>query len=107
MCAILLPSKGMLRNTISRERSRLAAIALFAGFCALLCLQAGCSRQLAQKQRGRKGTSGPAPVSVAAATETNVPFQLHAIGHVVPFKMVAVQSRVDGTLDKVHFKDGG
>ncbi len=39
-------------------------------------------------------------------TQTNVPLQLHAIGHVVPLSIVNVQSRVDGTLDEVHFKDG-
>jgi multidrug efflux system membrane fusion protein len=40
------------------------------------------------------------------AVETNVPVQLHSIGHVAAFSTVAVQSRVDGVLEGVHFQQG-
>src|SRR5436190_2506935 len=79
--------------------------------CALLlglCLLFGCSQKSATgPQKGKaKGGPGGAPVTVTLASQTNVPLQLSAIGHVVAFSIVAVRSRIEGTLQSVHFKEG-
>ena len=69
---------------------------------AVLLTSVGCSRHLIRPAGERR----VAPVTVAVAVETNVPVQLHAIGHVTALSTVSVQSRVDGVLEKVHFRQG-
>jgi membrane fusion protein, multidrug efflux system len=66
---------------------------------------AGCSRATPQTAGGGEKAEA-APVTVAVAVRTNVPVQLHAIGHVAAFSTVAVQSRVDGVLERVYFQQG-
>lgn len=61
-------------------------------------------------------TTGPAPlerpagprlpVIVAEAQRQDVAIELSAIGAVEPFETVALRARVDGTIDRVLFKDG-
>lgn len=63
---------------------------------------AGCSRQPIPPV----GEGQAAPVTIAGAVRTNVPIQLQAIGHVTAFSTVAVQSRVDGVLERVYFQQG-
>ena len=46
------------------------------------------------------------PVRVAEAILQNVPYYLNGLGTVIPSGDVLVQSRVDGQLVKLHFKDG-
>jgi multidrug efflux system membrane fusion protein len=46
------------------------------------------------------------PVSVAPAAKGDVPFELSAVGSVVPIQSVAVRARVDSQLIEVKFKDG-
>lgn len=46
------------------------------------------------------------PVRVAEAIVQNVPYYLNGLGTVQPSGDVLVQSRVDGQLIKLHFKDG-
>jgi membrane fusion protein, multidrug efflux system len=48
----------------------------------------------------------PAPVEVATVTIRTVPVQLAGIGSVEAYSSVAVKSRVDGTIVKVHFAEG-
>jgi membrane fusion protein, multidrug efflux system len=56
---------------------------------------------------GGKGSSlGPVSVAVAPALKKNVPYYLTGLGTVTPFNTVTVKSRVDGQLQKVHFKEG-
>lgn len=49
---------------------------------------------------------GTPPVRVAEAIVQNVPYFLNGLGSVQPSGDVLVQSRVDGQLIKLHFKDG-
>ena len=64
--------------------------------------------------RGLFGGSGPAmsggprPVSVslAAAVTADVPVRLEALGTVTPIASVAIKTRVDTEIVKVHFADG-
>lgn len=46
------------------------------------------------------------PVRVAEAIVQNVPHYLNGLGTVIPSSDVLVQSRVDGQLLKLHFRDG-
>ena len=48
----------------------------------------------------------PAPVEVVTVTTRNVPVQLSGIGSVEAYSSVAVKSRVDGTIVKVHLAEG-
>ena len=59
----------------------------------------------AQKKRPDM-TPGLAPVRIAEAIAQNVPQFLTGLGTVIPSGDVLVQSRVDGQLMKLHFKDG-
>jgi multidrug efflux system membrane fusion protein len=55
---------------------------------------------------GRGASAGPVSVATAAALKQNVPYYLSGLGSVAPFNTVTVKSRVDGQLQKVHFKEG-
>lgn len=50
--------------------------------------------------------SAAVPVTVAQATQADVPIVLKAIGTVQAFQSVVIRARVDGTLDKVVFVEG-
>jgi len=52
--------------------------------------------------QGRQGV----PVEVAKAVKKNVPVRLEALGTVTPIASVAVKTRVDTLIVKVHFEDG-
>jgi multidrug efflux system membrane fusion protein len=55
---------------------------------------------------GRGGSGGPVSVAIAPALKQNIPYYLSGLGSVTPFNTVTVKSRVDGQLQKVHFKEG-
>lgn len=48
----------------------------------------------------------PIAVGVASVNRQDVPLQLSALGTVTAAKTVTVHSRVDGQLEKLHFKEG-
>ena len=70
---------------------------------AALVLSTGC-----KQQKVVQSTSGPppVPVSVSAATEESVPFELRVVGSVEASATVQVKSQVAGQLDRVHFTEG-
>lgn len=51
-------------------------------------------------------TLPPAPVTVARVTTADVPVRLRVVGTVQPVETVAIKSRVDGQIVKVHFTEG-
>jgi multidrug efflux system membrane fusion protein len=56
---------------------------------------------------GRRGGDGrAAPVGVVRATRGDVPVYLDGLGSVTPLATVAVKSRVDGQLMRLHFEEG-
>lgn len=59
-----------------------------------------------EAQRPEMMGMGVPPVRVAEAVSQNVPYFLNGLGTVLPSGDVLVQSRVDGQLIKLHFKDG-
>jgi len=71
------------------------------GFASLaLLLLDGCSKAPAPPARP------PAAVTVAAATQKDVPVQVRVIGNVQPITAVTVRSLVGGELLSVHFQEG-
>lgn len=46
------------------------------------------------------------PVETAKAVRKQVPVRLDALGTVTPIASVAIKTRIDTTIDSVHFKDG-
>lgn len=48
----------------------------------------------------------PAPVTVARVTTADMPVRLRVVGTVQPVETVAIKSRVDGQIVKVHFAEG-
>jgi len=55
---------------------------------------------------GRRGSGGPPPVVVAKARIGNLPIYLVGLGSVTPFQLVNVQTRVDGQIMSLSFKEG-
>jgi len=55
---------------------------------------------------GRSGQGGPVPVQVATATRQTIPISQFAIGYILPLRTVSVRSQVDGTIEKLHFREG-
>jgi multidrug efflux system membrane fusion protein len=47
-----------------------------------------------------------APVTVAEVTQKDIPVELRAIGRVEPYASVTIKSRVNGELQRVHFREG-
>jgi len=77
---------------------------LFIGFLWLMFLvvfSSACSNE-----KSGKPASAPLPVTVATATQKNVPVQLRAIGNVQAYSTVTVKSKVGGELVSVHFTEG-
>lgn len=48
----------------------------------------------------------PVPISVAAVAQGAIPITVEAVGTVVAYESVAVRSRIDSQVVRVHFKDG-
>lgn len=77
-----------------------AAIGLAAVFLA------ACSEPGDQARADAARTPPPVPVIARPVALKTVPLRLGAIGTVQPFVSVAVKARIDGQLDKVHFREG-
>ena len=55
---------------------------------------------------GRPGFAGPIPVVAAAAAPGDMDVMMSALGTATPLRTVAVRSRVDGELVRIHFQEG-
>lgn len=78
---------------------------LLAAALALAAAVPGCGGNDSQA-KPKAGPGVPVPVLVAAAETRTVPLRLGAVGNVETQSSVAIRSRVDGQIVKVHFKDG-
>ncbi|HTX37631.1 MAG TPA: efflux RND transporter periplasmic adaptor subunit [Bryobacteraceae bacterium] len=69
------------------------------------CTNSGASASGGKGGRGR-GASGDVPVTVAKATQKNVPVEIQVIGNVEAYNTISVKAQVTGQLTQVHFKEG-
>jgi multidrug efflux system membrane fusion protein len=79
--------------------------AAIASLLAPLLLSA-CSDRNGKARADAEKAAPPVPVVVASAAVATVPYQLTAVGTVQPNISVAVKARVDGLVEKVHFREG-
>jgi multidrug efflux system membrane fusion protein len=54
----------------------------------------------------QRPAEGPVPVLVATATQKTVPVEIKTIGSVEAYATVSVKAQIEGTLDRVYFKEG-
>lgn len=86
----------------------------WAAWAAVLMLLGGATFLLSQKTttsgttsgHGRRGATGPIPVSVTQVKTGNLGVYVNALGTVTPVYTVTVASRVVGTLTRVLYKEG-
>ena len=78
------------------------------GWCVLLVVSvvacAGCTSKGSQPT-SRKGEGG-VPVTVALATQRDVPLQIEVIGNVEAYSTITVKAQVGGEITQVHFSEG-
>ena len=78
------------------------------GWCVLLVVSvvacAGCTSKGSQPTN-RKGEGG-VPVTVALATQRDVPLQIEVIGNVEAYSTITVKAQVGGEITQVHFSEG-
>jgi len=95
------PSSG------GQNKSKIYLCALAIGLVAALTGFSACSNGKAnQLQPKQPQSDGPVPVAVATVTQKTVPVQIRAIGTAEAYSTVAVKAQIEGTLTRVHFKEG-
>ena len=83
------------------------AAAITTTLLALLALCACKPASDTSARGGRSGQGGAIPVQAATATRQTIPISLAGIiGYVQPLRTVSVRSQVDGTIEKIHFREG-
>jgi RND family efflux transporter MFP subunit len=89
-------------------RTELATVALAFGAIALAGAAAWWVGSGVPASAQKKGTPAARAVSVyvGKAVRKDMPYQVEAIGTVQPVVSLAVRSRVDSQVEKVHFEDG-
>ncbi len=86
--------------------SKLYAAQYSLGLVLSLTILAGCASQTdAAKKKGGPGPGPAAPVRVATVLRQDLPYEIQAIGNVEAHSSVAVKSRINGQIDKVHIQD--
>lgn len=86
---------------MKRESSRIARCLWIGAVAAGLSLLCGCA-----KTKAAPGQAPPVPVLAAAVEQKDIPIQVHAIGTVEAYSMVAVKTQITGELTGVYFKEG-
>ena len=77
-------------------------VALLAG----LLFVSGCPLDRSKKNDPKPPQIPPTVVTVAPAVATTVPLQIKTFGLVEPYSTVLVKAQIEGTLLRVHFKEG-
>lgn len=72
----------------------------------VLSFLSACGRGSGAPESGPPRSGRAVPVTVGTAVRKTVPIQLDAVGTVQAISTVAVRSRVQGELIRVHFKEG-
>jgi membrane fusion protein, multidrug efflux system len=81
------------------------ALAIMA-FVAAVSVVRHHQREKAQTVGAAASQSGAIPVMAAPATAADVPIILRGLGTVTAFNTVAIKSRVEGNITRIHFSEG-
>ena len=78
---------------------------------AALIVLYGCSGSSASAPGGKSGKKGfggggDVPVTVAAASQKDVPVEVQVIGNVEAYSTITVKAQIGGQLMKVYFQEG-
>lgn len=86
---------------MNERKGRATKWLLLAGIAVILSLLSACAGTHAAP-----GPPPPVPVVAALVEQKDVPVQVHAIGSVEAYSMVAVKTQITGELTGVYFKEG-
>ncbi len=89
---------------LSTSRSKLFGFFVAASMIALVF--SGCSEKNSASTPQPSPLAMAVPVVVAKASQQNMPVQVNAIGNVLPYSTVTVQTLVDGEIQQAHFVEG-
>ena len=86
----------------------LASLHFLPIFLLIVCcvLLSGCSGEQDKNQKGKQAKSSVVPVTSAVSTIKDMPISLEATGRAVATITVGIRSRINGTIESVHFKEG-
>src|SRR5260370_14344644 len=73
---------------------------------ALFLVTQGWNRSTQAGGGGRMGAGGPVPVTVATASQKDVPINVDVIGNVEAYSTITMKAQVGGQLNKVSFREG-
>ena len=79
----------------------IALVVIFALVAFVIIAHLASGRKPEQKRKIQAAT-----VMVAEVTQKDIPVELRAIGRVEPYARVTIKSRVNGELQRVHFREG-
>ena len=88
--------------TSGSYRNKFVLILLFS----ICFLFVGCSSSQPEKNQKGKAGGSAAPVTSALSVTRDVPVSIEATGRTVPSLTAGVRSRINGTIESVHFKEG-
>ena len=89
---------------LSTSRSKLFGFFVVVSMIALVF--SGCSEKNSASTPQPSPMAMAVPVVVAKASQQNMPVQVNAIGNVLPYSNVTVQTLVDGEIQQAHFVEG-
>lgn len=95
-----------------RIKNRRTCNLIISLFCFLALSVTGCNSKTPEVSGGKevkgaaKGAQKPVPVTADTAKLKDIPKEIRAIGNVGSFATVSIKARVNGELQKVHFKEG-
>lgn len=91
----------------SKKRLLIYAAVVIIAIAALgYCTMKRDSGGMAGQRGGPGGNTGPQPVQAAQVVKGDMPVYLSGLGTVTAANTVTVRSQVDGTLQRLHFKEG-
>lgn len=98
-----------MRGKVFTTARMMTVLALCTAACLALAA-AGCSKGSGategRKGKGKRGESGPVPVSAATVTQADIPVTVGTFGTVEPYATVTVKPQVGGVLSEINVKEG-
>jgi membrane fusion protein, multidrug efflux system len=93
-------------------KNKRACILAMGLFCFLAMAITGCKSKTPEPSGGKEGKGAakaairPVPVNADTAKLKDIPVEIKAIGNVESFSSVSIKARINGELQKIHFREG-